>query len=69
MKVLGFALVLLGVLTLAFAGFHDTGREKIIDVAPIAATASTRDVPPLAGGLALATGLALVFASRRSTVP
>ena len=60
---LGIALILLGIVALAYQGITYKTREKIIDVGPIEATAEkekTIPLPPLLGGLALAGGVVLV---------
>jgi hypothetical protein len=60
---LGIALILLGIVALAYQGVTYKTREKIIDIGPIEATAEkekTVPLPPLLGGLALAGGVVLV---------
>jgi uncharacterized membrane protein len=60
---LGIALILLGIVALAYQGVTYKTREKIIDIGPIEATADkekTVPLPPLLGGLALAGGVLLV---------
>jgi hypothetical protein len=60
---LGSALILLGIVALAYQGVTYKTREKIIDIGPIEATAEkekTVPLPPLLGGLALAGGVVLV---------
>lgn len=68
--ILGIALIVLGVVALAYGGITYTQREKIIDLGPVQATADrekTIPLPPLVGGLSLAGGVALViFGSIRS---
>jgi uncharacterized membrane protein HdeD (DUF308 family) len=67
---LGIALIVLGVLALAYQGITYTKRGKILDIGPIKATKETEKtipLPPVLGGLALAGGIVLVVAaSRRS---
>lgn len=60
---LGIALILLGIVALAYQGVTYKTREKIIDIGPIEAIAEkekTVPLPPLLGGLALAGGVVLV---------
>lgn len=62
-RTIGFILIVLGVIGLAWGGFTYTTREKIIDVGPIQATQEKKHVvpvPPIAGALALIGGVILV---------
>jgi uncharacterized membrane protein YidH (DUF202 family) len=62
--ILGIALIVLGVVALAYGGITYTQREKIIDIGPVQATADrekTIPLPPILGGLSLAGGVALVI--------
>jgi uncharacterized membrane protein len=68
MKMLGIALIVLGVLALAYQGFTYTTRETVIDIGPIKATAErerTFPLPPVLGIAAVAGGVALLFAGSR----
>jgi hypothetical protein len=68
MKMLGLALIVLGVLALAYQGFTYTTRETVIDIGPITATAErerTFPLPPILGIAAVAGGVALMFAGSR----
>ncbi len=68
MKMLGLALIVLGVLALAYQGFTYTTRETVIDIGPIKATAErekTFPLPPILGIVAVAGGVALMFAGSR----
>ena len=61
---IGIALIVLGVVALAYQGVTYTSREKIIDIGPIQATHETKKtipLPPLLGGIALAGGIVLVI--------
>jgi hypothetical protein len=61
--IVGIALIVLGVMALAYQGITYTSREKIIDIGPIQATYDTKKtipLPPILGGLALAGGIVLV---------
>ena len=61
---IGIALIILGVVVFAYQGITYTGREKIIDIGPIHATADTKKTIPLSpilGGVALAGGIVLVI--------
>jgi uncharacterized membrane protein len=64
----GIALIVLGVVALAYKGITYTSRETVIDIGPIKATADTqKTIPlsPLLGGLALVGGIALVVVGNR----
>ena len=67
--IIAIVLIVIGVVSLAYQGVTYTTREKIIDIGPIKATAErekTIPLPPLLGGLALASGvILLVVAARR----
>ena len=68
MRIAGFVLIVLGVISLAVGGISYTKREKVLDIGPIQATAErqkTIPLPPLLGGLALAGGIVLVIASSK----
>jgi hypothetical protein len=59
----GAVLILIGVLALAYQGFTYTKREKVLEIGPLQATTETEKtipVPPLVGGLAIVSGVALV---------
>ena len=63
MTLVGIALIVLGIVALAYKGISYTSREKVIDIGPIQATADTqKTIPlsPLLGGLALVGGIVLV---------
>jgi len=68
MKILGIALIVLGLLVLAFGGFSYTREKKVVDLGPIQATTKTKEtvpIPPLAGGAAILAGVAVLVASSR----
>ena len=68
MRIVGYVLIALGVVSLAIGGITYTKREKVLDLGPIQATADrqkTIPLPPLLGGLALAGGIVLVIASSK----
>lgn len=63
MRALGVVLVVLGILALAYGGISWTRKDKVIDAGPIEVTADKKEsvpLPPLAGGLLLIGGLALI---------
>ena len=64
MKLVGIALIVIGLIALAYGGISYTTREKVLDIGPIEATQETRKtipLPPLLGGLALAGGVVLLI--------
>ena len=62
----GFVLIILGAITLAFEGISYTKRSETVRVGPIGATVEERGtIPPVLGGVALVAGIALVVAGRR----
>ena len=68
MRILGYVLIAIGVISLAVGGITYTKREKVLDIGPIQATADrqkTIPLPPLLGGLALVGGIVLVVASSK----
>ena len=69
--VLGFVLVALGVLALAYQGITYRSRETIVDIGPIHATAErdrTLPLPPILGIVAVVGGAALwITGSRKRT--
>jgi hypothetical protein len=67
-SLLGFALIVLGVIALAWGGISWTRQKKVLDLGPLQATTEekkTIPLSPLLGVVALAGGVALVVLSRR----
>ena len=65
-----FAIILIavGFLALAYQGFTYTTREKVVDIGPVHVTAEktkTLPLPPILGVVAVASGLALLFLSKK----
>ena len=68
MTIAGVVLVVLGVVALVYQGITYTTRETVIDIGPLHATADqqkTLPLPPLLGVVAVAGGVALLFAGAR----
>ena len=64
----GIALIILGVLALAYQGITYTTREKVIDLGPLKASVDKEKnipLPPIVGVLALAGGVVLVIVGAR----
>jgi hypothetical protein len=65
---LGVALIVLGVVALAYQGFSYTVPKKEVDLGPIQVTREekhTVPLPPILGALALLGGIAIVITDRR----
>jgi uncharacterized membrane protein len=68
LMILGIALLVLGVISLAYQGLTYTTREKVLEIGPIKATKETErtiPLPPVLGGLALVGGVVMVVAAAR----
>jgi hypothetical protein len=68
LRIVGVALVVLGLLALAYQGITYTKSEKVLEVGPITATKETKKtipLPPVLGGAALAGGIVLLVAGAR----
>jgi hypothetical protein len=64
----GIVLIVLGLAALVYGGITYTSRETVIDLGPIQATADrerTLPLPPVAGVVAVAGGIALLVAGAR----
>ena len=62
-RVAGFVLIVLGLVGLLWGGISWTRDKTVVDVGPIKATTETREtipIPPIAGGIALVAGIALL---------
>ena len=68
-KTLGMILIALGLFGLAWKGFPNTTREKVVDMGPIHATRDkthTVPLPPIAGAVALIGGILLLVIRRKN---
>ena len=68
LMILGIALLVLGVVALAYQGLTYTTREKVLEIGPIKATKETQrtiPLPPVLGGIALIGGVVMVTAAAR----
>jgi uncharacterized membrane protein len=64
----GIVLIALGVAALVYGGITYTSRETVIEIGPLQATADTEKtlpLPPVAGVLAVAGGVALLVSANR----
>ena len=65
---LGIALVILGIVALAYQGVTYTTQKKVIDIGPIQATKEehhTIPLSPILGALALVGGIIVIASDRR----
>jgi hypothetical protein len=65
---LGIALLVLGVIALAYQGFSYTVPKKTVDIGPLQVTKEERHtvpLPPILGALALIGGIAVLVMDRR----
>jgi len=68
MKVMGFVLVILGLLALVYGGISYSRQRTVLDVGPFKATATEqKNVPlsPIVGGIALIGGILLLVVPRK----
>jgi len=66
--VLGIALMVLGILALAYQGFSYTVPKKAVEVGPIQVTKQERHtvlLPPILGAIALLGGMAVLAMNRQ----
>lgn len=66
----GIALIVLGVLALAYQGITYTTREKVVDLGPLQASVEKKKsipLPPIVGALALAGGVVMVIIGSRKS--
>ena len=68
MKLIGIVLIVLGVIGFVFGGIFWTRDETVLDAGPIEIQTERREsipLTPIASGVALVAGLALVVAAGR----
>lgn len=68
MKAIGIVLIVLGLAALAYQGFTYTSRETVVNIGPLHATADrekTVALPPIVGGVAVASGVVLLIVGTR----
>jgi hypothetical protein len=69
MRILGLALVVIGIVVLLYGGFSWTTKEKVVDLGPVEVTRENHErlpVPPIVGGLILTAGVVLVVIRRKA---
>jgi uncharacterized membrane protein len=68
--IIGFILIVIGIIALAYGGFSYTKRESVIDAGPLQVSADrekTVPFPPVLGGICLVGGIVLVLAGNRKS--
>ncbi|MBA4391760.1 MAG: DUF3185 domain-containing protein [Syntrophus sp. (in: bacteria)] len=63
MIIIAIVLIALGIVAFAYQGITYTTREKVVDLGPIQVTAEktkTLPLPPIAGAIALISGVVLL---------
>lgn len=66
---IGILLIAIGIVAFVYQGISFTSNSKFVDMGPIQMTAestSTIPLPPIVGGIALVTGIALLFLGKKS---
>jgi hypothetical protein len=64
----GIALIVIGIISLAYQGITYTTHKKVVDLGPIQATKTEHHLipmPPILGALALVGGVIVLAADRR----
>ncbi len=72
LRIIGIALLVLGIISLAYQGITYTTSEKVLEIGPIKATKETTKtipLPPILGGAALIAGIVLLIAAARGARP
>jgi len=68
-KILGIALIILGVVAFAYQGISYTTQEEVLDIGSLKATVEkdkTIPLPPIIGAAALIGGIVLLLGARKS---
>ena len=71
MRILGIALIVLGIVAMIYHGFTYKTQEKILDIGPVQATAEkkkTIPIPPIVGGVLFIGGVVLMAAGSKKSV-
>ena len=69
-KLLGIALIILGVVAFAYQGITYTTHEKVLDIGPLKASVEkekTIPLPPIVGAVALVGGIVLLLVGTRKS--
>lgn len=66
----GFILIVLGVVGLAYGGFTYTKRKETVALGPLEVTATEKEsipISPIVGGILLVAGIAVVMGTRKAS--
>lgn len=69
MKIIGIALVVVGLVGILWGGISWTQREKVVDLGSVEITANDREtlpIPPIVGAVCLVVGAVLLFSGARN---
>ena len=69
-RLLGIALIILGVVAFAYQGITYTTRETVLDIGPLKATVDkekTIPLPPIVGAVALVGGIVLLIVGAKKS--
>jgi hypothetical protein len=69
MKIFGILLIVLGIIGILYGGLRVAYPDRVVDAGPLHVSVTKHKelpIPPIAGAVAVASGLALMFAGRRS---
>lgn len=67
--VIGIVLIIIGILSLGYQGITYTTHKKVLDIGPVEATKTEHKsipLPPIVGILALAGGVVVLAADRKT---
>jgi uncharacterized membrane protein len=68
--IVGFVLLVLGIISLAYQGISYTTQKKVVDIGPIHATENQEHnipLPPVLGGLIMVGGIVLLISGSKKT--
>lgn len=69
-KMMALVLIALGIIALVYQGISYQSQDRVVDLGPLHVTAErthTLPLPPIAGGVALLGGIALLIFERKKT--
>jgi len=70
MKVIGFALIIIGIIMIVYTGFNFTTKEKVLDAGPIQVTKEKNhwvQWPPIVGGVIIVVGIIALASSKKNS--